>query len=131
MLLPFWTTALQQDPLHSGSTLHPHVDLFDLLSVAVVSQNCLIRFSFIYLFLAYSQRTFSSLFQKKATKMAFRIHQREHYLLTDDLNKLIEALRKVEDQTLIQQTKKEVLPLCNQWLGEAHALTQQLRNVGE
>ena len=68
---------------------------------------------------------------KQAVCMALRVYQKEHPHITQYLKSLIAILNQIEDQTLIQQTKKEVLPLCNQWLGEKHALTQQLRHAGE
>ena len=67
---------------------------------------------------------------QQAVCMALRVYQKEHPHITQYLKSLIAILNQIEDQTLIQQTKKEVLPLCNQWLGEKHALTQQLRDVG-
>ena len=63
--------------------------------------------------------------------MALRIYQKEHPYITQYLNNLTNTLNKIEDQALIQQTKDEVVPLCHQWLGEAHALTQQLRHAWE
>ena len=62
--------------------------------------------------------------------MALRIYQKEHPYITQYLHNLINTLNKIEDQALIQQTKDEVVPFCHQWLGEAHALTQQLRHAG-
>ena len=68
---------------------------------------------------------------KKALCMALRVYQKEHPRITQYLNHLIKTLNKIADQALIQQTKDEVLPLCNQWLGAKHPLTQQLRDAGE
>ena len=55
---------------------------------------------------------------------------KEHPCITQYLNNLINTLNKIEDQALLQQTKDEVLPLCKEWLGEEHALTQQLCHAG-
>jgi hypothetical protein len=59
--------------------------------------------------------------------LALRIYKKEHPAITRYLNNLIATLSQVEDQALLQHTKDEVVPLCNQWLGETHELTQQLR----
>ena len=67
---------------------------------------------------------------KQAICMALRVYQQEHPHITQYLNNLISTLNKLDDQTLIQQTKDEVVPLCTQWLGAKHALTQQLRDAG-
>ena len=66
----------------------------------------------------------------QALCMALRVYKNEHLHITQYLNHLIIALNKIENQTLIQQTKAEVLPLCNQWLGADHILVQQLRQAG-
>ena len=68
---------------------------------------------------------------KQAVCMALRVYQKEHPHITQCLKSLIGILNKLEDPALIQQTKDEVLPLCNQWLGAKHPLTQQLRDAGE
>ena len=82
--------------------------------------------------LAYSGKYIDALiYCKNAFSMALRISKQETVEVRAYLNNLINTLNKREDQELIQQTKKEVLPLCNQWLGAKHALTQQLRNTGE
>ena len=68
-------------------------------------------------------------YYKRAICMALRVYKGEHPRITQYLNHLIAILKKIEDQALIQQTKDEVLPLCSQYLGERHVLTQQLRDA--
>ncbi|MEM7055521.1 MAG: tetratricopeptide repeat protein [Bacteroidota bacterium] len=67
----------------------------------------------------------------QALCMALHIYKKEHPHITQYLNNLTKTLSKLNDSVLIQQTKDEVLPLCTQWLGEKHTLTQQLRNTGK
>ena len=70
-------------------------------------------------------------YYNQALCMVLRIYQKAHPHITQYLKSLIGILNKLADQALIQQTKDEVVPLCNQWLGENHALTQQLRDAGK
>ena len=70
-------------------------------------------------------------YYKQSLCMVLRIYQKAHPHITQYLKSLIDILNKLADQALIQQTKDEVVPLCNQWLGENHALTQQLRDAGK
>lgn len=70
-------------------------------------------------------------YYNQAVSTALRLYKKEYPHVTQYLNGLIEVLNKVTDRTLIQQTKEAVLPLCMQWLGEDHTLTQQLRDVGQ
>ena len=67
----------------------------------------------------------------QAVSTALRLYKKEYPHVTKYLNSLIELLNKVTDRTLIQQTKDAVLPLCMQWLGEDHLLTQQLGHAGK
>ena len=61
--------------------------------------------------------------------MALRIYQKEHPHITQSLESFLGSLKKLKDQKRIQQTKAKVIPLCTQWLGEEHPLTQQLRDA--
>ncbi len=67
----------------------------------------------------------------QAVGTALRLYKKEYPPVTQYLNSLTELLNKVTNRTCIQQTKKSVLPLCMQWLGENHLLTQQLGHAGK
>lgn len=70
-------------------------------------------------------------YYSQAVSIALRLYKKECPHVTQYLNSLIELLNKVTSRTLIRQTKEAVLPLCMQWLGEDHTLTQQLGNAGK
>jgi hypothetical protein len=70
-------------------------------------------------------------YYSRAVGTALRLYKKEYPPVTQYLHSLIELLNKVTDRTLIQQTKEAVLPLCMQWLGEDHLLTQQLGHAGK
>ena len=67
-------------------------------------------------------------YYQQALCMALRIFKQEHPHITKYAQNLINALRQLKDPVLIQQIKAEVIPLCKQWLGEDHTITQQLIN---
>ena len=49
---------------------------------------------------------------KQAVIMALRVYQRAHPQLTKYLHNLIETLNKVGRQSLVQEAKEEIVPLC-------------------
>ncbi|MEL6153107.1 MAG: tetratricopeptide repeat protein, partial [Bacteroidota bacterium] len=69
-------------------------------------------------------------YYRRAVIMSFRIHRKEHYLLTDHLKNLVNTLGELADTVLIQQAQQEILPLCIQYLGKDHELTKALSAVG-
>ena len=78
-----------------------------------------------------AQCTETMAYYNQALCMALRSYQKEHPRITQYLNHLINTLNKLGDQTLLQPTQGEVVPLCNPWLGAVHALTQPLRHAGQ
>ena len=68
-------------------------------------------------------------YDQQALAMALCVYRQEHPHITRYLNNLIRTLRNLADPALLQPTQAEILPLCTQWLGEDHALTQQLQNL--
>ncbi|MCG8452550.1 MAG: tetratricopeptide repeat protein, partial [Spirochaetales bacterium] len=66
---------------------------------------------------------------QQALCMALRIFKQENPQITQYAQNLINTLSQINNPVLTQQIKAEVMPLCQQWLGQDHTLTQQLANL--
>ena len=65
-------------------------------------------------------------YTQEGTKEAFSFFQQENSRVTEQLNQLIHVLNHLDDEELISKVKEEISPLCIQFLGEHHPLTESL-----
>lgn len=68
-------------------------------------------------------------YYRRAVKLSLPLYKTACPQVTQYFYSLMGGLSKAADKVLIQQTQEELLPLCVQWLGEDHGLTEKLRTL--
>lgn len=77
-----------------------------------------------------NQKESALFFHKRAAMVSLTFYKKAHPSISKHIKHFLESLNDMIDERLLQQTKAEVLPLCIQYLGKNHELTQALSAVG-